>query len=56
VIGFGPRERPSEALFSVVVYPRYVSLAFLTGTTLTDPERMLRGDGNAWLASLTDRS
>jgi hypothetical protein len=45
VIGFGPTERPSEALFSVVVYPRYVSLAFLTGATLTDPEGVLQGDG-----------
>jgi hypothetical protein len=45
VIGFGPTERPSEALFSLVVYPRYVSLAFLTGATLTDPEGVLQGDG-----------
>jgi hypothetical protein len=45
VIGFGPTERPSDALFSVVVYPRYVSLAFLTGASLDDPERRLNGDG-----------
>jgi hypothetical protein len=45
VIGFGPSERPSEALFSVVVYPRYVSLAFLTGASLDDPEGVLQGDG-----------
>jgi hypothetical protein len=45
VIGFGPTERPSEALFSIVVYPRYVSLAFLTGAELTDRDRVLQGDG-----------
>ena len=26
VSGFGPTERPSEAIFSIVVYPRWVSL------------------------------
>jgi hypothetical protein len=45
VIGFGPTERSSEALFSIVVYPRYVSLAFLTGAVLTDRDRVLQGDG-----------
>ena len=45
VVGFGPTERPSDALFSIVVYPRYVSLAFLTGATLTDPEGVLEGEG-----------
>src|SRR4051812_42042689 len=45
VIGFGPTERASDALFSIVVYPRYVSLCFLTGAGLTDPHQILRGDG-----------
>src|SRR6187401_1298620 len=45
VIGFGPTERPSDALFSVVVYPRYVSLCFLTGASLSDPDGVLRGEG-----------
>src|SRR5580693_2991348 len=28
-IGFGPTERPSEAIFSIVLYPNWVSLFFL---------------------------
>jgi hypothetical protein len=45
VIGFGPTERASDALVSIVVYPRYVSLAFLTGASLDDPAGVLQGDG-----------
>ena len=30
VIGFGPTERASDAIFSIAVYPRWVSLFFLT--------------------------
>ena len=46
VIGFGATERPSEAVFSVIAYPKYVSLCFLQGASLPDPENMLRGSGN----------
>jgi len=46
VIGFGPTERASEAVFSVVLDPRYVSLCFLYGVGLPDPARRLRGSGN----------
>ncbi|MGC1984543.1 MAG: hypothetical protein WA668_04050, partial [Candidatus Cybelea sp.] len=45
VVGFGPSERPSEALFSIVIYPRKVSLCFLYGASLADPERRLAGGG-----------
>jgi hypothetical protein len=45
VVGFGPSERPSEALFSIVIYPRKVSLCFLYGAHLADPERRLDGGG-----------
>jgi hypothetical protein len=45
VVGFGPNERPSEAVFSVVVYPRYAMLYFLNGAVLPDPERKLQGKG-----------
>jgi len=44
-IGFGPSDRASEAIFSVAVYPRWVSLFFLQGATLPDPEGLLRGGG-----------
>jgi hypothetical protein len=46
VVGFGPNERPSEAVFSVVMYPRHVSLCFLFGAELDDPQKILQGNGN----------
>jgi hypothetical protein len=45
VIGFGPTERPSEALFSIVLAPRWVTLCFLWGARLPDPHKLLRGGG-----------
>jgi hypothetical protein len=45
-IGFGPTERPSEAIFSIALYPKWVSLFFLQGATLPDPEKKLQGSGN----------
>jgi hypothetical protein len=45
VIGFGPSERASEAVFSIALYPRYVVLFFLQGVGLPDPNRLLRGSG-----------
>ena len=45
VIGFGPTERPSEAIFSIVIYPRWVTLCFLHGAKLFDPQRRLKGSG-----------
>jgi hypothetical protein len=46
VIGFGPTERPSEAVFSIVLNPRYVCLCFIQGAKLRDPKKRLRGGGN----------
>jgi hypothetical protein len=46
VIGFGPNERPSEAVFSLVLYPRHVTLCFLFGVELDDPEKLLEGGGH----------
>lgn len=45
-IGFGPTERASDAIFSIAVYPRWVSLFFLQGATLSDPQKLLRGSGS----------
>jgi hypothetical protein len=45
VIGFGPTERPSEAVFSIVLNPHYVVLFFLNGAKLCDPKKRLRGSG-----------
>jgi len=46
VVGFGPGERASEAVFSIVLYPRYVGLCFLYGKGLPDPAKRLQGSGN----------
>src|SRR5579871_1348202 len=46
VIGFGPTERPSEAIFSLVLPPGRVTLCFLQGAGLPDPHKRLRGSGN----------
>src|SRR5262245_31877006 len=45
VIGFGPTERASDAIFSIAVYPRWVNLFFLQGTELKDPKGILAGEG-----------
>jgi hypothetical protein len=45
-IGFGPSERASEAIFSVVLYPKNVTLFFLQGAKLPDLDNRLRGSGN----------
>jgi len=44
-IGFGPSERASEAVFSIALYPRWVTLFFLQGAGLPDPRRILKGSG-----------
>ena len=46
VIGFSPTERPSEAIFSIVLPPRRVTLCFLQGASLPDPAKRLQGSGN----------
>jgi hypothetical protein len=46
VVGFGPTERPSQAIFSIVLYPRCVNLFFLQGAGLPDPLKRLQGSGN----------
>jgi hypothetical protein len=45
-IGFAPTERTSEAIFSIALFPRWVSLFFLqNGARLRDPEGLLAGSG-----------
>jgi hypothetical protein len=46
VIAFGPTERASDAILSIVLYPRWVSLFFLKGAALKDPEKLLKGSGS----------
>jgi hypothetical protein len=45
-IGFSPTERTSEAIFSIALFPRWVSLFFLiNGTRLRDRAGCLEGGG-----------
>ena len=46
VFGFGPSERPSEAVLSLAIMPKWVTLCFLKGAKLADPKGLLRGSGN----------
>jgi hypothetical protein len=45
-IGFSPSERPSDAIFSIAIYPRCVNLMFRFGAELDDPKGILLGNGN----------
>ncbi len=46
VIGFSPGERPSDAIFSLVLPAGRVTLCFLQGAGLPDPAKRLKGSGN----------
>jgi hypothetical protein len=45
-VGFAANERSSSAVFSIVLYPRWVSLFLLKGAGLPDPHKRLSGSGN----------
>jgi hypothetical protein len=46
-VGFAPGDRTSDAIFSIAVFPRWVSLFFLqSGNRLRDPDGYLEGSGN----------
>ena len=45
-IGYSPTERPSDAILSIVIWPRKVSICFIQGKHLPDPQCVLQGDGN----------
>ncbi|HEY7183495.1 MAG TPA: DUF1801 domain-containing protein [Blastocatellia bacterium] len=44
-VGFGPTERASDVIFSIALYPRWVSLFFLHGADIPDPQKLLKGGG-----------
>ena len=47
VVGFGPSERASEAVLSLAVFPKWVTLCFLqNGPRIPDPDQLLQGSGN----------
>ena len=45
-IGFSPTDKTSDVVFSIALYPRYVTLFFLNGAKLRDPKKKLRGSGS----------
>ncbi len=45
VFGISPSERSSESFISVTGYPRWITLFFLHGRGLDDPEGLLEGEG-----------
>ncbi len=57
-IAFGPPSKPSLAIFSIALYPRWVSLFFSQAQGLSDPQGLLRGNGTAFrhivLANVAD--
>ena len=47
VVGFGPSERASDAVLSLAVFPKWVTLCFLqNGPRIPDPEHLLQGSGS----------
>jgi hypothetical protein len=46
VVGFCPNERASDGIFSIAVFPRHVTLCFLQGAALPDPDGILKGSGS----------
>src|SRR5437588_839631 len=45
VVGFGTGEKVSDIFLSIAFYPRYLTLFFLRGTILNDPDGFLQGNG-----------
>ena len=45
-IGFGPSDKAGQAILSLAVMPRWVTLCFLRGVGLPDPHGLLNGSGN----------
>ena len=44
-IGFGTNDKLAGMIFSVAVFPRWVSLFFANGPKLKDPKKLLKGSG-----------
>ena len=45
VVGFGAGPRVGDIIFSIALYPRYVTLFFARGVELADPHGLLEGSG-----------
>ena len=45
-IAFSPTAQRSDIILSIALYPRWVSLFFMRGATLPDPQKVLKGKGS----------
>jgi hypothetical protein len=45
VFAFASTEKRSDIILSIALYPRWVTLFFMYGTALEDPEELLEGSG-----------
>jgi hypothetical protein len=45
-IGFGPEAKASAMPLSIALYPRWVTLFFMQGAKLDDPEKLMTGSGS----------
>jgi len=45
VIGYSPNDRPSDAIFSIAAGANGVSICFIQGARLEDPDKLLSGGG-----------
>jgi hypothetical protein len=45
-IGYGVGQKSTDAILSIVAYPRWITLFFLYGATLKDPSSLLVGAGS----------
>ena len=48
VIGFGTSDKASDAYCSIAVYARYVNFGLLRGSEISDPDRVLNGEGSLY--------
>ena len=44
-IAFSPTERVADVILSITLYPKWVSLFFMRGAHLPDPQKLLKGSG-----------
>ncbi len=44
-VGFSASEKVAGVVFSIVAYPRWISLFFFVGPDLPDPQKLLKGTG-----------
>jgi len=54
-IGFGPNEKAGKALFSIALYPKWISLFFFYASKLRDSNKLLQGKGTQYRHIVLER-